>query len=75
MYKNQSLKQGLCSYTLEVLLGSWLRDMCRFPMWCSFAGAAATPEAASQGTQGTSTAPVFQAATSKAKSVLRGMSK
>lgn len=55
MCKKQSLEQGLCSYLLETLLGRWPREMCRFPLWCSFAGAPAAP----QGPQGTHTAPIF----------------
>lgn len=75
MCKKQSLEQGLCSYILKMLLASWPRDLCWFPMWCSFAGAKEAPLAASQGPQGVCTAPLFQTATSKTKSVLRVMSK
>lgn len=30
MYKKWSLQQGLCWYILEMLLGSWPREMCKF---------------------------------------------
>lgn len=47
--KKKSSEQCHSSFILEILLRSWPVDICRFSMWCSFAGDSLAPETASEG--------------------------